>query len=116
MKAILIDPFAREVTEVEYNGNWRQISKLIGCDLFAPVGLSSGDTIYVDDEGLFKQETAFFMHRHYPQPLAGKGLILGTDGDGESVTPELTLLEHKAQIAFVTPLKINGRLMWLPAD
>jgi hypothetical protein len=116
MKAILIDPFAKEITEIEYDGNWQQIGKIIDCELFTTAGLSDGDTVFVDDEGLFKGETAFFKHAHYPQPLAGKGLILGTDSEGDSISPQLTLLEHKAQIAFVIPLKINGKILWLPAD
>jgi hypothetical protein len=86
MKAYLIDPFARTVTQVEYSGDYKEISALIGCQLFDAVRIgANGDTIFVDDEGLLNGPTEFFKHSSYPSPLAGKGLVLGTDDEGESV-------------------------------
>jgi hypothetical protein len=116
MKAILIDPFAQTVMEVEYDGDWQKISKIIGCQWFSTAGLRNGDTIYVDDEGMFAGETAFFRHNDYPQPLAGKGLILGTDDEGESVEPKLGVSDHASKITFVMPVKVFGKVVWLPAS
>jgi len=80
MRAILIDPFTRTIKEVDYNGDYRQIYTFIGADCFDLVSHRVGD-IYVDDEGLMKEETAFFHIQDYPQPLAGKALILGVEVD-----------------------------------
>ena len=40
--------------------------------------------MYVDDEGLYVENQVFFGIAGCPQPLAGRGLILGTDDEGDS--------------------------------
>ena len=50
-----------------------------------------GITIWVDDEGLFNNPEGFFQFEGYPQPLAGKGVLLGDDNGktiGCPLTPE----------------------------
>lgn len=87
IKAVLVDPFAETVTDVEYNGDYKQIYEHIQADLFALVRLKDGDDVFVDDEGLLKltEDSRFFILPDYPQPLAGRGLILGNDPiSGES--------------------------------
>ena len=118
MKAILIDPFTRTVTEVEYSGNYQQIYDLIDCETFDCARINRhGDGIFVDDEGLIRdKEQAFFLHADYPQPLAGKGLVLGCDDEGESVSPHTTLDEVTRKVRFVMPATVNGELAWLPLD
>lgn len=89
MKAYLIDPFEKQITEVEHNGDYKQIQEFIEADLFTVVRINDfGDVLYVDDEGLLKEEgQAFFLFDGYPQPLAGKALVLGTTTEGESDEP-----------------------------
>jgi len=103
MKAYLIDPVTRTVTEVEYSGDYQQIYKLIDCDTFTCVDLNEhADTVFVDDEGLINGKcTEFFLLRNYHQPLAGKGLVLGTNDEGDSVSPSITLDQLKSQIDWV---------------
>ncbi len=85
MKAFLIDPFEREITEVDYQGDYHEIYYHIKADLFCTVTVSDlGDTLFLDDEGLFREEQAFFQWIGYGQPLAGRALVLGTDTEGES--------------------------------
>ena len=99
MKAYLIDPFAKTVSEVQYNGDYKTIYNLISSDnikvdTFTCVEINDqSDTIYVDDEGLNKNlnQQAFFMFNG--TPLAGKGLVLGTDEEGDSQSPTITLQE-----------------------
>jgi len=58
MRAILIDPFNKTVTEVEYDGDIKTAYKLTGCELLTVSYIGQGnDGIFVDDEGLFNQET-----------------------------------------------------------
>lgn len=103
MRAILIDPFTRSITEVEYSGDYHDIYKLIDCDTFtiAPI-THRGDGIFVDDEGLFKPDQAFFKHDGYPQPLAGCGLIMGCDEEGETVEPTISLADTIAAVRFMS--------------
>ena len=54
MRAILINPEDKTVTEVDYDGDYKSIYKLIGCSTFDVVRTStSNDGIYIDDEGLY---------------------------------------------------------------
>lgn len=84
MRAILIDPFEKTVKEVEYSGDYHDIYTLIGCDLFTVA--SDGDNdIFLDDEGLFKREQSYFWLKGMGQPFAGKGLVLSSDEEGETI-------------------------------
>jgi len=83
----------------------QQIYKLLGCQLITPAALSDHDSIYCDDEGLIKGPVyQFFGVRGYPQPLAGRGLVVGIDDDGNDEAPRLTLEEVKARTYFIERL------------
>lgn len=109
MKAILIDPFEQSVKEVEYSGDFRDIYKLIDAECFDCARIRRGDGIFVDDEGLLKSPTHFFEHSDYPSPLAGKGLIVGCDEQGESVDCKTSLDEVKAKVTFSNILQMRAR-------
>lgn len=117
-KTILIDPFTRTVSEVEYNGQYKHIYDLIQCDTYDAARINQhGDAIFVDDEGLFKEEQAFFWHEDYPQPLAGRGLLLGCRAtDGETIAPTTTLEEVRSKVQFGQPVRLNGRMVWMGDD
>jgi Domain of unknown function (DUF3846) len=104
MRAILIDPVERTITEVEHDGNYKSIYPQLGCDLFTCVYLENDDAIFVDDEGLLKGGQHFFKVNTYPQPLAGRGLILGCDADGETVGATISLAEITERITFLGDL------------
>lgn len=88
MKAFFVDSVQREVREVEYNGDWRTIAPLLGCQYFTVVQLNQErDTIFVDDEGLLHDPKTFFVIKGFEQPLAGNGLVLGCNEDGDSTAP-----------------------------
>ena len=79
MQAILIDPYEKTIEVVDYSGDWKDISTLIGCDIFSTVYVDNSiDTFYIDDEGLFVENQKFFKLTGNPQPLAGRCLVLGT--------------------------------------
>ena len=86
-KALFIDATAQTITEIELGDDFREISKKIGCDLFTvATELPNMDALYVDDEGLINGTENFFYHKKlYTHPLAGNGIILGTDDEGDSV-------------------------------
>lgn len=112
--AFLIDPHTLSITTVEWNGDYKHIYKLIEADCYDCARVSrEGDGIFVDDEGLFKQDQRFFLHADYPNPLAGKGLMLGCDAEGESIAPSCTLDELVSKIRWVLPVQINGTIIWI---
>lgn len=102
MRAILIDPFTKTIEEVDYSGDYKDIYGLIECDLFTTVYLpnTSDDTLFVDDEGLYVENQKFFKIDGFEQPLAGRGLLLGTDEEGESIDCMSTVEEVKAIVSW----------------
>ena len=102
MRAILIDPFTQTIEEVDYSGDYKDIYGLIECDLFTTVYLpnTSDDTLFVDDEGLYVENQRFFKIDGFEQPLAGRGLLLGTDEEGESIDCMSTVEEVKAIVSW----------------
>ena len=104
MRAFLIDPEQRSITEIDYYaGHYRNICKLIGANMFDTVCLNvEGDYAYVDDEGLFSSKP-FFRFEGCPNPLAGKALVLGIDSQGASISPVTETLESlEEKVTFVS--------------
>ena len=109
MKAILINPFEQTVTQVDYSGDYTEIYKLIDAEYYDVAGIAHGDGIFVDDEGLLNSPTHFFEHADYHSPLAGKGLIIGCNSEGESVDCKTTVEEVKSKVKFSTILEMRAR-------
>lgn len=105
MNAYLIDPVAETVTEVAYDGDYRSIYPLIQAECFDVASVeSNGDAVYVDDEGLLNltPATKFFWYGGYHSPLCGRGLMLGTDEEGNSVAPVTSIETVRQKIRFLT--------------
>ena len=102
MKAILIDVKKEEVREVEHDDTLKNIYELVGCATFDVARIDNTNGIYVDDEGLFVEDQLFFTYHGdtYSQTLAGNGLILGVDSEGNSVSPTITVKEVEEAIDF----------------
>lgn len=112
MKAVLINAAERTVTDVDFDGDWREISKLIDCRLFTVVGgLPDGDDLFVDDEGLLTadEQTTYFKLPWYPTPLCGSGLILGCD----TSTGDSTACNHNADFYREQVDFMGARAVWL---
>ena len=108
MRAIVIDPFTRTIEEVEVDRGIQAIYDHIGASCFICASMSlTGPTMYVDDEGLLKAGQEFFAYRRlYPQPLAGKCLILDTDDEGESIDCSLPLDQVREEVRFGPPMEL----------
>lgn len=111
MKAILINPFDHTVKEVDYSGDFRDIYKLIEAQTFDVARISRMDGIFVDDEGLLNAPTHFFEHAEYPSPLAGKGLIVGCDDQGESQDCATNVDEVKSKVAFLNYFQVRAKYL-----
>ena len=112
-RGYLINPIDRTVKEVEFDG-LDSIYKLLDCTCIDAARLApyNGDGVYVDDEGLLKEEPEYFFKiSGYPGTLAGKGLLHGVDDDGNSTAPKRDISE--VAILFVTTW-ILGDLQHVP--
>lgn len=122
MRALLIDPIARTVTEVDAT-NLVDWYLLMDCTLVTSGGrLRNGDVILVDDEGHFKGDARDLFWWTIPSmrtsPLCGKSLVIGDADENGDNTPAKTTLaelsvmwlnakqaEHMFRIANRTPLE-----------
>lgn len=98
MRAILIDPFTRTVTEVDTDAGLDELYQLLDVDLITVMDVGAGHAMILDDEGLLKQKDfqAYFGMKGLDQPLAGKALILGNKyGENRDATLPLSAVEEK---------------------
>lgn len=113
MQAYLIDPADQTIETVHYDGDWKTISYWINSDTF-DVASTEDLSIYIDDEGLFKPDQAFFTITGFPQPLAGRALVLGPpDEDGETTECPLNPSQVASRVRFVDLVKIHDRIIAL---
>ena len=103
MKAILIDVINKEVNEVEHDDTLSSIYKHIDCGTFDVVRIDDTNSIYIDDEGLFVEDQLYFEYKGTTDSvsLAGNGLVLGVDEEGETTPPSLTLKEVQKAVTFL---------------
>ena len=108
MRAILINPENKTVTEVNHNDDYKEIYKLIDCSTFCcPVDFENGDIMYADDEGLFKVQKGGIVMEDWVYPILGKILILGTGNDGESIDAKSDCNELAGQITWLTEEEVH---------
>ena len=99
-KAILLDPQTSSIMPTEV-GDFEDIQRKIGCRCFTCVRFPDGKHVaYVDDEGLINgtEYGTVFSDDIYPEPLAGRVLILGDDGAGGDADCELTGADIKKMV------------------
>lgn len=111
----LIDPEQCTITKIEIRPKvLDDYYSALQCDLFDVVGFNDvGDVIYVDDEGLLKGPTSYFLIEGCRTPLAGRGLVLGTDPEGETISPSVTLEWLNENVDFGAPIQAGGRVMFV---
>lgn len=90
MRAILIDPDTRTVTEIETKGDLHALYEALTrpgsakVDDINRVGLGRVADLWVDGEGWLKPDVPVFRLRIDNQPLAGRGVVLLHDAAGNS--------------------------------
>lgn len=103
MKAIKIDVEKKSVYEVHVFG-LESMQKQVGGLLETAMNIDS-DCLYVNEEGLFNEQNNWFLFDGAHQPFAGDGLIVGTDNNGCTVAPKITIDEVKSKVRFSVILK-----------
>ena len=102
MKAILIDVKTQEVKEVEHDDTLQNIYNLVDCRTFDVVRIDDVNSIFVDDEGILKDNLYFeYSGSENVFKLAGNGLVLGVDDEGNSISPTLTIEDVKGKVSFL---------------
>lgn len=112
MRAIKIDVKHRTIYDITLDGSLESIYKHLECSLFeCPVRFPNGDVLYVDEEGLYNETIgAFAIPDLSAQPFfLGHGLIIGDDGEGESVSA-ISRIEDLKPLIRVYPA-FNGRII-----
>jgi hypothetical protein len=121
MRAILIDPEKRTISEIDFKGDYRKIQAVIGCGRFTsgsrPLNgsLEEGfDSLYVSDDDMEDRDDPRFWFqvdadRDPPSsyPLAGRGLVVGVNEEGASCDARISVAELTSRITF-TQRKFRG--------
>ena len=108
MRAILIDPFTKVVAETDIAPGLSGIRQALGCDLVTATPLTddSSDVVHLDDEGLYVEGQAWFGLAGHPQPYAGKGLVVGTVGEGRDGPATASAREVLALVRWMDRLAV----------
>jgi len=85
MRAILIDPFKRAISEIDIDPSLDNLYSTLNVETITVVGWDKGNALILDDDGLLKEKAdmEYFWVKGSDQPFAGRGLILG-DQYGEN--------------------------------
>ena len=119
MKAFLILPAHQKIEEVHYKGNYEDINKLLDISTCTAVGLYAditslgfitNEVAYIDDDGLFNDKHHYWIHRNFPTPLAGPGLFVGTDAEGNDIAPSTSIDQLRKDVKWVGD-KHDARVM-----
>lgn len=100
MRALLIDPFAETIEEVDIDNTLASYYETLRCELveFVTVGTNKGQPVMyiVDEEGRLKEnQRCFFSAGHL---IAGRALLVGTLC-GEEIATDMAVevLQHFVQ-------------------
>jgi hypothetical protein len=121
MRAILIDPEKKTVTEIQLkSGDYREIRAILQCHSIASSAHLGGsiakgfDAVFVSDDLLEEREDPRFWFqvdasRDPPSsfPIAGRGVAMGTDSKGDACDVRIGVAELASWITF-TQRKFRG--------
>jgi hypothetical protein len=84
MKALLINPEARSIEEIEVQ-NQEEIASVIGFDTITSDEIGpDGDRLYFDEE-CFLRGTSGRFQIDTVIPVSGKGVVIGSSDDGQTL-------------------------------
>lgn len=108
MKAVLIDPFTRSVSEIDIDPSLDNLYQTLQVDTITVVAIRPDHALIIDDEGLLKSrdEQEYFWWAGSEQPFAGRGLIL-KDEMGENRDAAITVEQVKKCMRFCDKEEIN---------
>ena len=118
MKAIYINPEFEYIHLIDFDGDYKNIYKLLDCRMFECVyPFKNEDTVYIDEEGLLKDSNYAWTIKFdnlvdgegkpIIQTLYGKALILGSNDEGESVDLKTSHYEIRQRVSFKGKVAIS---------
>jgi hypothetical protein len=112
MRALLIDPTTRTITETELDSNdWRNAARVLGCESIESAGVLNGDIfdrwhgVYVDSKALLDESnppTHYFeinTAQGWSYPIGSKGVVHGGDRENTAAAT-MTVDEVRAIVRF----------------
>jgi hypothetical protein len=104
MFGYLINPVTKtiDIVQIEKDkngGSLKSVKEYLGCDYVDLAGFNNGSPeidfdLWIDDEGLLKENQQSFFYITHPDGaayghrfFAGKGIVLASDNEGESISP-----------------------------
>lgn len=99
----LIDPVSRTITPVQYQDRLEKYYHLLDCSMIEHVRIDQGggDFLVADEEGLLHDPKHFFIIGSYPQPIAGKALLVGG-------------MNRKGRVPLLTLEWLKQHVRWIP--
>lgn len=106
-KVIVIDSLNKTVYEKD-TSTLQDLQNIVGGMIEHAHQLRNGDSVFVNEEGLFNDAKDFFIFEDGCQPFAGNGFVIGdVDDDGDSTEVKSSVTKIKALVQFVDILTIR---------
>jgi len=97
-KAYLVDPETKLISLV-FIKDYKDIQRHIDCDMFTMAfRLDNDDVLYVDDNGLSMKSDYFAVLDAYQAPLAGRGLLVGSNAQGGDENVRTNMLDFAMMV------------------
>lgn len=109
MRAILIDPTDKSVSEIDFDGKYETLKTFSRSGWVERVSLPDDHWLWVDEEGLLQPEPGpfFALECCGDANFAGKGLILGDNGEEDHASATVPL-ETIRRITFFPSVRFTG--------
>ncbi len=101
LRAILIDPLLRVISEVNVDNDLQSFYDILNIRTLAMVNIDNTNSLYIDDEGLLNNDNSLFEIASYPQPLAGRALVVAHNEEGETIETTLNIDQIRAMVGWV---------------
>lgn len=103
----LIDVMAQTITPFDFDG-LADLQRAVGGSIEAAANWANGDVLFVDEEGLYKHRSGFWLLPERPdQMLAGNGVLVGREAEGPypngytNLPPTMTLEQLTQRVVFL---------------
>lgn len=103
--AYVLDPATQIMRPVKLDARdpGRDVNRHLGCIFTERVPVDHGHAIYIDDNGMNNSLSGFTILDGWPNPLAGRLVVVGIDENGRRVTPSLSMSEIAEKLTVVRP-------------